>query len=103
LQTANPIEARRADAPPRDPRRWWTLLAVCLSVLLVLTNNTIVNVALPSLSGALGASTSDLQWIVDAYALVFSGLLLLGGNLGETSVTGTAARARCRPGWCCSA
>jgi EmrB/QacA subfamily drug resistance transporter len=83
LQTANPIEARRADALPRDPRRWWTLLAVCLSVLLVLTNNTIVNVALPSLSRSLGASTSDLQWIVDAYALVFSGLLLLGGNLGD--------------------
>jgi EmrB/QacA subfamily drug resistance transporter len=81
LRTANPVEARRVQA--RDPLRWWTLLAVCLSVLLVLTNNTIVNVALPSLSRSLGASTSDLQWIVDAYALVFSGLLLLGGNLGD--------------------
>ena len=68
---------------PPSPRRWWVLAAVCLSVLLVLTDVTIVNVALPTLSTELGASTSDLQWVVDAYTLVFSGLLLVGGHLGD--------------------
>lgn len=64
-------------------RRWWILAALCLSVLLVIVDNTIVNVALPTISRDLHASTSALQWVVDAYALVFAGLLLLGGNLGD--------------------
>ncbi len=66
-----------------DPRRWWMLVVLCLSVLLVTVDNTIVNVALPTLSQDLGASTSALQWIVDAYTLVFAGLLLVGGHLGD--------------------
>ena len=79
-------DARTADVPTPgapDPKRWWVLGAVCLSVLLVLTDVTIVNVALPTLSRDLGASTSDLQWVVDAYTLVFSGLLLVAGYLGD--------------------
>ncbi len=64
-------------------RRWWILGVLCLSVLLVSIDNTIVNVALPSISRELSASTSQLQWVVDAYALVFAGLLLLGGHLGD--------------------
>jgi EmrB/QacA subfamily drug resistance transporter len=64
-------------------RRWWILAALCLSVLLVLVDNTIVNVALPTISRDLHTSTSGLQWVVDAYSLVFAGLLLLGGNLGD--------------------
>ncbi|GLY13235.1 DHA2 family efflux MFS transporter permease subunit [Kineosporia rhizophila] len=67
----------------RDPRRWWMLVVLCLSVLLVTVDNTIVNVALPTLSRELGASTSGLQWIVDAYTLVFASLLLLSGHLGD--------------------
>jgi DHA2 family multidrug resistance protein-like MFS transporter len=71
-------------APSRaDRRRWWILAVLCLSVLLVVVDNTIVNVALPTLSRKLSASTQDLQWIVDAYTLVFAGLLLVGGNLGD--------------------
>jgi MFS transporter, DHA2 family, multidrug resistance protein len=66
-----------------DRRRWWILAVLCLSVLLVVVDNTIVNVALPTLSRKLSASTQDLQWIVDAYTLVFAGLLLVGGNLGD--------------------
>jgi EmrB/QacA subfamily drug resistance transporter len=66
-----------------DSRRWWILAVLCLSVLLVVVDNTIVNVALPTMSRQLSASTQDLQWIVDAYTLVFAGLLLLGGNLGD--------------------
>ena len=56
---------------------------LCLSVLLVVVDNTIVNVALPTISRTLSASTQDLQWIVDAYTLVFAGLLVVGGNLGD--------------------
>jgi len=64
-------------------RRWWALAVLCLSVLLVVVDNTIVNVALPTLSRELNASTSDLQWFVDAYTLLFAGLLLTGGGLGD--------------------
>jgi EmrB/QacA subfamily drug resistance transporter len=64
-------------------RRWWILAVLCLSVLLTVVDNTIVNVALPTISRTLSASTQDLQWIVDAYTLVFAGLLLVGGNLGD--------------------
>jgi EmrB/QacA subfamily drug resistance transporter len=67
----------------RYARRWWMLLVLCLSVLLVVIDNTIVNVALPTLSRDLSASTSELQWIVDAYTLVFAGLLLVAGHLGD--------------------
>jgi EmrB/QacA subfamily drug resistance transporter len=64
-------------------RRWWILAVLCLSVLLVVVDNTIVNVALPTISRDLNASTSALQWVVDGYTLSFAGLLLLGGNLGD--------------------
>lgn len=64
-------------------RRWWVLAVLCLSVLLVVVDNTIVNVALPTISRDLDASTQALQWVVDAYALAFAGLLLVGGNLGD--------------------
>jgi len=66
-----------------DSRRWWILAVLCLSVLLVVVDNTIVNVALPTISRRLSASTQDLQWVVDAYSLVFAGLLIVGGNLGD--------------------
>jgi MFS family permease len=64
-------------------RRWSILVVLNLSVFLVVVDNTIVNVALPTLSSELSASTSDLQWIVDAYSLVFAGLLLAFGSLGD--------------------
>ncbi|MFI7588070.1 DHA2 family efflux MFS transporter permease subunit [Spongisporangium articulatum] len=67
----------------RHPNRWPLLAVLCLSVLLVTVDNTIVNVALPTLSRELDASTSSLQWIVDAYTLVFAGLLLVAGYLGD--------------------
>jgi len=67
----------------RTERQWWVLAVLCLSVLLVAVDNTIVNVALPTISRDLSASTSALQWVVDGYSLVFAGLLLVGGNLGD--------------------
>ncbi len=64
-------------------RRWLILAVLAASVFLVVVDNTIVNVALPRLSTDLGASTTELQWIVDAYSLVFAGLLLTGGAIGD--------------------
>jgi EmrB/QacA subfamily drug resistance transporter len=66
-----------------DPRRWWTLAVLCLSLLVISLDNTILNVALPTLERDLGASSSQLQWIVDSYMLVFAGLLLTAGALGD--------------------
>ncbi|MDL9938747.1 DHA2 family efflux MFS transporter permease subunit [Gordonia sp. ABSL1-1] len=63
--------------------RWWALGALCFAELLVMIDNTIVNVALPTLADDLDAGISGLQWIVDAYTLVFAGLLLTGGYLGD--------------------
>ena len=54
-------------------RRWWILTILCLSVFLVVVDNLIINVAIPTLARELGATTSGLQWIVDSYALVFAG------------------------------
>jgi EmrB/QacA subfamily drug resistance transporter len=64
-------------------RRWYTLAVLCLSLVLIGLDNTILNVALPTLVRDLGASTSALQWMVDAYVLVFAGLLLSAGALGD--------------------
>jgi MFS family permease len=57
-------------------RRWWTLACLCLSLVLIVANNSSLNVNLPVLQRALGSSNSGLQWLVDAYSLVFAGLLL---------------------------
>jgi EmrB/QacA subfamily drug resistance transporter len=64
-------------------RKWWTLLAVCLGMLMLLVDVTIVNVALPSVAKDLKASFSDLQWTIDAYALSLAALLLVAGSLGD--------------------
>jgi EmrB/QacA subfamily drug resistance transporter len=64
-------------------RRWLTLVVLCVSLLVIVIDNTIVNVALPTLVRDLGTSISDLQWVVDAYTLVFAGLLLTAGSLGD--------------------
>ena len=64
-------------------KRWWTLGVLCISLLIITLDNTILNVAIPSLMDQLGASNSEVQWIVDAYTLVFAGLLLTSGSLGD--------------------
>jgi EmrB/QacA subfamily drug resistance transporter len=69
-------------------RRWWILGVLCLSLLIIVVDNSILNVALPTLArpesqGGLDATTSQLQWMVDAYTLVFAGLLLTAGSLGD--------------------
>ena len=77
------ITATGAPAAARDSRRWLVLVTMCLSLLLIVVDNTIVNVALPTIRTDLDASASQLQWIVDAYILVFAGLLLTMGALGD--------------------
>ncbi|MGA1352286.1 MAG: MFS transporter, partial [Ilumatobacteraceae bacterium] len=69
--------------PTVQKRRWWILTILSLSVFLVVVDNLIINVAIPTLARELEATTSGLQWIVDSYALVFAGLLLACGGLGD--------------------
>jgi EmrB/QacA subfamily drug resistance transporter len=74
----------RVERPDRsDPRRWAALFVLCTSLLVVMLDNTILNVALPTLVRDLGATSTQLQWIVDAYALTFGGLMLVGGSLAD--------------------
>jgi EmrB/QacA subfamily drug resistance transporter len=63
--------------------KWWTLVAVCLATFMLLLDVTIVNVALPSIERDLRASFSDLQWVVDAYALTLAAALLTAGSVGD--------------------
>src|SRR5579864_9742438 len=64
-------------------RRWATLGVLCLSLVMIVAANTSLNVALPTLVRDLHASSGALQWIVDAYSLVFAGLLMTAGSLGD--------------------
>jgi EmrB/QacA subfamily drug resistance transporter len=63
--------------------RWWMLGVTCLSVVVVNLDLTILNIALPAISAGLHAGTGDLQWLVDAYALVFAGVMLPAGMIGD--------------------
>src|ERR671929_212354 len=64
-------------------RKWWTLLAGCTAIFMLLLDVTIVNVALPSIERGLHATFSDLQWVIDAYALTLAGVLLAAGSLAD--------------------
>jgi EmrB/QacA subfamily drug resistance transporter len=64
-------------------RRWWTLAAMCFALFMIMLDNTVVNVALPSIQKDLGASLSSLEWTVNAYTLTFAVLLVTGGRLGD--------------------
>jgi EmrB/QacA subfamily drug resistance transporter len=64
-------------------RRWWTLAAMCFALFMVMLDNTVVNVALPSIQRDFDASIDSLEWTVNAYTLVFAVLLVTGGRLGD--------------------
>jgi len=66
-----------------DNRRWWTLGAMCFALFMIMLDNTVVNVALPSIQKDLGASISGLEWTVNGYTLSFAVLLATGGRLGD--------------------
>jgi EmrB/QacA subfamily drug resistance transporter len=70
-------------AAKAEARRWWILLVLCFSLLVIVLDNSILNVAIPTIVRDLDATNSQLQWIVDAYTLVFAGLLLTAGSLGD--------------------
>ncbi|KOG37318.1 MFS transporter [Streptomyces decoyicus] len=69
--------------PGRSATRWLTLAVICLAQLTVILDNTVLNVAIPSLTEDLGATTADVQWMINAYSLVQSGLLLTAGNSAD--------------------
>ena len=71
------------DADLIHARRWWTLGALCFSLLVIGLDTTILNVALPTLARDLHAGSSSLQWMIDAYVLVYASLLLTTGSLGD--------------------
>src|ERR1044072_2288106 len=64
-------------------RKWWTLFAVAFGLFMIMLDNTVVNVALPSIREDLGISISELEWVVNGYALTFGVLLLSGGKLAD--------------------
>jgi EmrB/QacA subfamily drug resistance transporter len=66
-----------------ERKRWWALVVLCLGVLMIVLDTTIVNVALPSIRADLGFTETSLVWVVNAYMLTFGGFLLLGGRLGD--------------------
>ncbi|MEV6963323.1 MFS transporter [Streptomyces sp. NPDC051207] len=75
-------------SPPQStagghPRRWLILGVICLAQLTVVLDNTVLNVAIPSLTRELGAGTADIQWMINAYSLVQSGLLLTAGSAAD--------------------
>jgi EmrB/QacA subfamily drug resistance transporter len=71
------------NGPAQRGNKWWTLLAVCFGTFMLLLDITIVNVALPDIQRALHSSFSDLQWVVDAYALTLAAFLLTAGSLAD--------------------
>jgi EmrB/QacA subfamily drug resistance transporter len=77
------MESKEAHAPASDRSRWIALVVLCVGMLMIVLDQTIVNVALPSIQRDLKFSTSSLAWVVNAYLIAFGGLLLLAGRLGD--------------------
>ena len=76
-------------------RKWWTLGAVCVATFMLLLDITVVNTALPKIQEDLGGSFSDLQWVIDAYALSLAALVLTAGSLADRSAGAASSSA----GW----
>src|ERR1700709_712737 len=70
-------------APSNTARPWWALVVLCISLVVVTIQTSILNVALPSLVRDLGADDSQLQWIVDSYIVAFAGVLITGSALAD--------------------
>ncbi|MFD5192860.1 MFS transporter [Streptomyces sp. NPDC058357] len=77
------MEESPQDGAAPDPRRWWVLAVLSAALFAILLNNSLLNVAIPQIVRSTGASISQIQWIVDAYMLVFAGALLTAGTLGD--------------------
>ncbi|MFC1442450.1 MFS transporter [Streptacidiphilus sp. N1-10] len=83
MSSSSEPPAAPASAPAAVPRRWWALGALCLAVLVIGFDSTVLNVALPDIAVQLHAGTGQLQWIVDAYLVVFAAAMLPAGLLGD--------------------
>src|SRR4029078_5405225 len=83
LRPPSPHMTRIRTAIPDDTRRWWTLGAMCFALFMIMLDNTVVNVALPSIQKDLGSSISGLEWTINGYTLSFAVLLATGGRLGD--------------------
>src|SRR3989440_6522920 len=77
------IRAHRHRLINDENSRWWTLGAMCFALFMVMLDNTVVNVSLPSIQRDLHASLSALEWTVNAYTLTFAVLMVTGGRLGD--------------------
>ena len=77
------IETTGQERPTNERSRWIALIVLCVGFLMIILDQTIVNVALPSIQSDLGFSQSSLAWVVNAYLIAFGGLLLLAGRLGD--------------------
>jgi len=73
----------RARLVTEENKKWWTLAAVSFGLFMIMLDNTVVNVALPSIQRDLGMQLSELEWIVSGYALTFAALMLIGGKLAD--------------------
>ena len=78
-----PLSASRADHAPVTDHRWLALVVLCAGMLMIILDETVVNVALESIQRDLGMSPSNLAWVVNAYLVAFGGLLLLAGRIGD--------------------
>ena len=87
-----------AVAPQKTRGGAWVLAATILASSMVFVDGTVVNVALPALQSSLNATVTDVQWVVEAYALFLAALLLLGGSLGDLYGRRQVCFWR---GWCC--
>jgi EmrB/QacA subfamily drug resistance transporter len=77
------LRSRRHSLVTPENRKWWTLAAVGCGLFMIMLDNTVVNVALPTIQRDLGAGLSELEWIVSGYALTFAALMLTGGKLAD--------------------
>src|SRR6187455_1485415 len=73
----------RARLVTEENKKWWTLAAVSFGLFMIMLDNTVVNVALPSIQRELHADLSELEWVVAGYALTFASLMLIGGKLAD--------------------
>jgi len=78
-----PVGNQQSDSDANHARRWWILAVLGVAQLMVILDNTIVNIALPTAQHALNFSNADRQWVVTGYSLAFGSLLLLGGRIGD--------------------
>ncbi|MBB5983947.1 MFS transporter [Kribbella solani] len=81
--TSTPFESSETATGTGHPRRWWILMILCLALMVLVVDNTVLNLAIPSLMRDLDATPADIQWVIDAYILAFAGLLLTAGSLSD--------------------